>query len=87
MVSVGMNEREIRTVVSDAWGRLLDLGHVGEHDSFFDFGGHSILALQAVELVREATGVAVPMSVFVADPTPTGVGRFVHQHLEAGALP
>jgi arthrofactin-type cyclic lipopeptide synthetase C len=78
-----MTEREIRAVISDAWSRLLELGPLGDHDSFFGFGGHSILALRAVELVREATGVEVPMSVFLADPTPSAVGRFVHQHLEA----
>jgi len=46
---------------------------IGVTDSFFDFGGHSLLALQVVRAVQERTGVTVPLVQIFRHPTVAGL--------------
>jgi FkbH-like protein len=52
-------EREL----SEIWGALLHLPSVGIHDSFFEFGGHSLLAVQLLSRVRQIYSVDLSLEV------------------------
>ena len=66
----GSSEREAPTTpmelaIADVWASLLQLDHVGATDNFFEIGGHSLLAMEAVALIEERTGVRLePRSLF-----------------------
>lgn len=51
------------------WGELLPAPDLGIDDDFFDLGGNSIAAVQIVARVHAATGVDLPISRFLVDPT------------------
>jgi amino acid adenylation domain-containing protein len=42
------------------WAELLGREHVGVHDDFYDIGGHSLLALRAVERLQQVASAARP---------------------------
>ena len=41
------------------WAEVLDLEHIGRHDSFFELGGHSLLAVQVTSRLRQGFSVEV----------------------------
>jgi hypothetical protein len=43
-------------IIAEVWESLLGLERVGSDDNFFEIGGHSLLAMQAVALIEERTG-------------------------------
>lgn len=51
------------------WSELLAVSDLGTDDNFFDLGGNSIAAVQIVARVRAETGVDLPISRFLIDPT------------------
>ncbi len=52
-------EREL----AELWAGLLNLPSVGIHDNFFEFGGHSLLAVQLLSQVRQVYGVDLSLEV------------------------
>ncbi|MER7955984.1 amino acid adenylation domain-containing protein [Streptomyces sp. NPDC096030] len=52
------------TALAALFAEVLDLPSVGVHDSFFELGGDSIVAIQLVNLAREAGLVITPRDVF-----------------------
>ncbi|MET0400102.1 MAG: phosphopantetheine-binding protein, partial [Longimicrobiaceae bacterium] len=67
------------------WADVLRAGRVGVHDSFFDLGGHSMLATQVVSRVRHAFGVELRVADLFNDPTVEALARRVDDLLAAGA--
>ena len=51
------------------WQDLLGVADPGADDSFFDFGGHSLIAVRLVSLLRKNFGVELPISVLFEAPT------------------
>lgn len=51
------------------WSEHLAVPDLGVDDNFFDLGGNSIAAVQIVARVRAATGIDLPISRFLIDPT------------------
>lgn len=45
---------EIETILAKIWSDVLKVERVGRHDDFFELGGDSLLAVQAVILLKEA---------------------------------
>src|SRR6185295_11041757 len=48
---------EIEQRLAAIWAELLRIDRIGLHDDFFEMGGHSLLAMRAVILIRERTGI------------------------------
>ncbi|HEX4147958.1 MAG TPA: thioesterase domain-containing protein, partial [Pirellulales bacterium] len=61
------SELEARLV--GIWETLLDVRPVGVHDSFFDLGGHSMLAVKMVAEIQQSCGRSLPLNVLFQRPT------------------
>ncbi|HEX3128096.1 MAG TPA: non-ribosomal peptide synthase/polyketide synthase [Thermoanaerobaculia bacterium] len=49
------------------WSEVLKIDRIGAYDSFFDLGGHSLMATQLMSRIRAAFGVELPLrSLFLA---------------------
>ncbi|MEZ5664492.1 MAG: SDR family oxidoreductase [Burkholderiaceae bacterium] len=57
-----------RTLVG-FWEELLGVNQVGIEDSFFDLGGHSLIAVRLFAMIKKAYRVEFPISVLFEAPT------------------
>lgn len=57
-----------RTLVG-FWQDLLGVGQVGVEDSFFDLGGHSLIAVRLFAMVKKTYRVEFPISILFEAPT------------------
>ncbi len=57
-----------RTLVG-FWEDLLGVNQVGVEDSFFDLGGHSLIAVRLFAMIKKAYRVEFPISVLFEAPT------------------
>jgi amino acid adenylation domain-containing protein len=55
--------------VSTTWAGLLGATQVGVRDDFFTIGGHSLLAVKMLSLIREDFGKRIPLAAFLQNPT------------------
>jgi amino acid adenylation domain-containing protein len=72
-------------VVAAILARVLGLERLGRDDNFFEWGGHSLLAVQAVLRLREAFPVDLPIRCLFETPTPAGLARSIAAQIENGA--
>ena len=73
----------LETAICAAFAETLDLDAVGRLDHFFELGGGSLLALQAITRIHARAGQAPTPAGFFDDPTPAGIART----LQATAAP
>jgi hypothetical protein len=59
---------EITASLERAWQETLEVPPSGPRASFFDEGGHSLLAVLLVGLIREDTGVEAPVRLVLDNP-------------------
>ncbi len=57
------------------WEDVLGVRGIGFGESFFEAGGHSLLAVRLKARVEERVGRSVPVDLFFADPTISGMVR------------
>jgi len=62
-------EHAVESELLAIWRRLPGFESIGVNDSFFDFGGHSILAARLMKDVRARFGMALPLSALFDSPT------------------
>ncbi|ANT60179.1 polyketide synthase [Salipiger sp. CCB-MM3] len=62
-------EGEIERTLAGFWEDLLGVQNVGAEDSFFDLGGHSLIAVRLFAMVKKAFRVDFPISVLFEAPT------------------
>jgi len=71
-------------MLASIWCELLNLKQVGVHDNFFEWGGHSLLAMQLRFQIQRRLGVELPLATIYLRPTIEGIALSVLQHnLEA----
>ena len=61
-------DREQKLLV-EIWKHVAGISEVGIRDSFFDVGGHSLMAARLVAHIREITGRQIPVSAIFRAPT------------------
>ncbi|MBX7435554.1 AMP-binding protein, partial [Mycobacterium sp. Y57] len=69
-------------ILADIYAQVLGLDHAGIHDSFFELGGDSILAMQVVARARAAGLTCRPRDVFIEQT----VARLARVAVAAGAV-
>ena len=68
------------------WQELLGVGQVGVEDSFFDLGGHSLIAVRLFAMVKKAYRVEFPISVLFEAPTIARCAALIAERIgESGA--
>lgn len=60
---------DIERTLAGFWQDLLGVDKVGIHDSFFDLGGHSLIAVRLFAMVKKAYRIEFPISVLFEAPT------------------
>ncbi|WP_348650213.1 amino acid adenylation domain-containing protein [Verrucosispora sp. WMMD573] len=70
-----VDEDRVAQVVAD----LLGIERVDPQTSFFEFGGHSILAIRLVARIGSEFGVDIPLRLFLRDPTVRGLTQLVRR--------
>ncbi|MDP5305998.1 type I polyketide synthase [Paracoccus spongiarum] len=80
-----------RTLVG-FWQELLGVGQVGVEDSFFDLGGHSLIAVRLFAMIRKTFSVDFPISVLFEAPTIAACAAMIEDRIgpqdgEAAATP
>ncbi|SHH65067.1 type I polyketide synthase [Marivita hallyeonensis] len=62
-------ETEVERTLVGIWEDLLGVQNVGVEDSFFDLGGHSLIAVRLFAKVRKTYDVDFPISILFEAPT------------------
>jgi len=73
-----------RTLVQ-IWQELLGIDDVGVADSFFDLGGHSLIAVRMFAKVKRTFSVEFPISVLFEAPTIGACARLISDAMPADA--
>ncbi|HKI00347.1 MAG TPA: amino acid adenylation domain-containing protein [Thermoanaerobaculia bacterium] len=63
--------------IAAVWRELLGLDRVGVEDDFFALGGDSLMAMQLLTRLRQATGAAIPLQAIFETPTVAGLAATV----------
>jgi amino acid adenylation domain-containing protein len=67
------NETERK--LAEIWSKMLRVEQVGVNDNFFNVGGHSLLAIQAVSRIRDVFGVKIGIQALFDYPTIAGLAN------------
>lgn len=59
------------------WQKLFNLPSVSTHDNFYDFGGHSLLAIRLVGQIRQQFGIQLPISALLLNPTIARLAKLI----------
>ena len=70
-----------RTLVG-FWEDLLGVDQVGTQDSFFDLGGHSLIAVRLFSKIRQIFEVDYPISILFEAPTIASCAQLIRESLE-----
>jgi amino acid adenylation domain-containing protein len=73
-------------LVAGIYQQVLGVDRLGVLDDFFERGGHSILATQAIVRVREAFGTDLPLRVLFERPTVAGLVLALAETLGGAAV-
>ena len=69
----------VEEALVEMWQELLGVNQVGVLDSFFDLGGHSLIAVRLFAKVRKQFSVDFPISVLFEAPTVEACAKLIHQ--------
>ena len=68
---------DIERTLAGYWQDLLGVARVGVEDSFFDLGGHSLIAVRLFAMVKKAYRVDFPISILFEAPSIAACARLV----------
>ncbi len=74
----------VEAALAEICSALLGESQIGSYDSFFERGGHSLLAIQLLARVRRTFDVEVPLDDFLGEPTIARLARAVERALAEG---
>lgn len=70
----------VEELLAGIWAEVLKLERIGIHDNFFDLGGHSLKATQAMSRLCEAFHVEMPLRSLFEHPTVAGLAARISQN-------
>ncbi|WP_245450586.1 type I polyketide synthase [Neorhizobium sp. SOG26] len=59
----------VEEILAGYWRELLGVTKIGVHDSFFDIGGHSLIAVRLFRMIKKQYGLDLPISTLFEAPT------------------
>nr|MDP9121185.1 amino acid adenylation domain-containing protein [Acidobacteriota bacterium] len=62
----------LEELVAEIWCEVLGIDRVGIHDSFWDLGGHSLVATKVLARIDGALGIELPLQALFKAPTIEG---------------
>jgi len=65
--------------LAELFARALGLARVGRDEDFFQLGGHSLVAMQLVDMIQQATGAQLTVRDLLLAPTVEALARHVEQ--------
>ncbi|WP_139488136.1 non-ribosomal peptide synthetase [Brevibacillus dissolubilis] len=68
---------DVEQVICELFQELLEVERVGVYDSFFDLGGHSLIAVRLVNRVKQVLGKELPLKAIFDDPTVEALAEVV----------
>jgi acyl transferase domain-containing protein/thioesterase domain-containing protein len=74
-------ETEIERTLAGFWEELLGVAHIGVEDSFFDLGGHSLIAVRLFAMIKKAFRADFPISVLFEAPTIRKIASLVEERV------
>ncbi|WP_198389314.1 type I polyketide synthase [Roseovarius faecimaris] len=69
------------------WEKLLGVSPVGAEDSFFDLGGHSLIAVRLFAMIKKEWGTQFPISVLFEAPTIAKIAALIDERTGGGTAP
>jgi acyl transferase domain-containing protein/thioesterase domain-containing protein/short-subunit dehydrogenase len=70
---------DIERTLAEIWSELLGVQKIGVNDSFFDLGGHSLIAVRLFRRIKQAYAVDFPISVLFEAPTIARTAELIAQ--------
>jgi acyl carrier protein len=74
---VTLSEHDPLVEVMPVWKTVLGIEDARPDDNFFNFGGHSLTALDLVVELEQRYGVSIPLRDFFGNPTPAGLASLI----------
>ena len=71
--------------MAEIWMQVLNIQTIGIHDSFFEAGGHSLLAIQLISKINSAFKTNLTLGVLYGAPTIDGILTSITQHQAGNA--
>jgi amino acid adenylation domain-containing protein len=69
------------------WQRILGSRNIGVRDSFFEIGGHSLLAVSIINEINEFLDVNLTIPTFFLNPSIRGIARTLEEEKNRNAVP
>lgn len=69
------SDGELEAIVVDTWRRVLSNSELGRDDDFFAAGGDSVVAVELILQISEATGRELELVTLFIYPTPRELSR------------
>ncbi|MCH7625869.1 MAG: non-ribosomal peptide synthetase [Chloroflexi bacterium] len=70
----------VEVMLSEIWAEALDLDEVGINDSFFDLGGHSLMASHILSRAIKTFRVELPLKALFESPTVAEMAIVITEH-------
>jgi acetoacetyl-CoA synthetase len=74
-------------MLTAVWERLLDRSPLGPDENFFDLGGDSLLAMELVVRIKEASGCELPVALIFEAPTIASLAAAVRKQIASPLSP
>jgi amino acid adenylation domain-containing protein/thioester reductase-like protein len=71
---------KIENQLAEIWKCFLDIENISIHDNFFEIGGHSLLAIQIVDQVRQVFDVKICLESFLKNPTLVNIAKVIEKY-------
>jgi amino acid adenylation domain-containing protein len=80
----GQDASLVKAVVSSIWAQLLELQSVDHEATFFEQGGHSLLASRLVSRLRDVFGADLSLRAVFETATINGISEYITDALRVG---
>jgi amino acid adenylation domain-containing protein len=74
----------VEEIVLAIYREILGVEQISIHDNFFDRGGHSLLAIQAISRIRAVTGVELTVRSLFETPSVAGLAKQIERNIRSG---